>query len=116
MPAQDFDGAKQPLRQALLVDLQLVQPQQDLGRYISGTELGELHAAEEQVVGVDGNVLQLQPVRVGQPGELALDVVLAGGQEGQGIAQHRVMGFELFHQARLFLDQLEVFVALSFPE
>ena len=65
--------------------------------------MSEFQAAEQQVVGVGGHALQLQPTFVVKAIELGLDVVFGGRQERQGIAQHRVVGFELVHQPGFFL-------------
>ena len=74
---------------------------------VDGGDLGELEGAEQQVVGVGGDVLQLQFIEVRQAGQLLLDVVFGGGQKGQGVAQQRVVRFELFDQTGLFLHRLQ---------
>ena len=45
-------------RQAVFVHRQQIQAQQDLGRAFVAGDLGELHAAEQQVIGVGGHALQ----------------------------------------------------------
>ena len=103
--AEKLDRALEIPRQVFFVDRQFVQPDKNLcGLVIIGNQR-ELKTAEQQVVGVAGNVLQLQAIVVVQQTELHLDIVLGVRQEGQGVAQQRVMGFELVHQPRFFLDR-----------
>ncbi|MNP35022.1 hypothetical protein D3C76_1283350 [compost metagenome] len=62
--AEDIDGGVELDRQALFVDGQLVQPDQYVGGLVIGGHLGELEAAEHQVVGVGGDVVQAQFVGI----------------------------------------------------
>ena len=57
-----------------------------------------------KIVGVGGDILQLQPACVVNAIELRLDVIFGGRQKRQGVAQHGIVGFELVDQPGLFLD------------
>ncbi|MNI73497.1 hypothetical protein D3C73_1295090 [compost metagenome] len=87
MVAQNIDRTVELFRQTLFIDRQFAQPEQDVSRLVVGGDLGELEAAEQQIVGVGGDVLQLQFVPVHQLPQLLLNVVLGSGQEGQRVAQ-----------------------------
>ncbi|MNS51916.1 hypothetical protein D3C72_846150 [compost metagenome] len=86
MAAHDSDRGLKRERQALCIDLQFVQADLDVGGPVVGGDLGEFEGAEQQVVGVGGDVLQLQFIEVRQAGQLLLDVVFSGGQKSQGVA------------------------------
>ncbi|MNN75380.1 hypothetical protein D3C81_1916780 [compost metagenome] len=87
MIAEDPDRGMKLPRQALRVHRQFAQPHLNVGGFVDGGDLGELQGTEQQVIGIGGDVLHLQLVEVRQVGQLRLDVVLGGGQEGQRVAQ-----------------------------
>ena len=83
MIAEDLHRCLELAGQALLVDGQLAQAHQDIGGTFVAGDLGELQAAEQQVVSVGGHALQLQAAFVGHAVELGLDVVFGRRQKSQ---------------------------------
>ena len=104
MVAEDLDRGLELNGQAFLVNFQFAQAHQNIGGAVVAGDLGELQAAEQQVVGVGGHALQLQPPSIVNTIELGLDIVFSGRQKRQRVAQHRIVGFEPVYQPRLFLD------------